>query len=244
MTTQTNFDQEGSNDPLDPNASENRHLRYLMQSFFPAIDELPRIPQQARSREKREELIKAAAKLFIDHGYALTTADDIAITAGVSVGTFYSYFRNKRQILLVLVLERIDSILGNLYLTEMNFSSDNEREAIYVSIKEAMSTNAQTGLRRVWLELVSREPELIPYQQIVRRYTLEQLEEHIQVAVDAGRTWQNLDVAATALVIFTMLDALTLTLHTDNTVDDSRMINAITDFIYRALFPPPPTSNE
>ena len=37
------------------------------------------MPRQARSREKRDELLKAAARIFIERGYAMTTADDIAL---------------------------------------------------------------------------------------------------------------------------------------------------------------------
>ena len=71
----------------------------LAATLFPALEALPRVPQQARSREKRDEILKAAAAMFVARGYAATTSDEIAAAAGVSVGTFYNYFRNKRQVL-------------------------------------------------------------------------------------------------------------------------------------------------
>ena len=68
-------------------------LGKLLTSLDAMLD-LPREPQQARSRKKRDALLKAAATMFIARGYDATTSDDIAAAAGVSVGTFYSYFRN------------------------------------------------------------------------------------------------------------------------------------------------------
>ncbi|MGH2516945.1 MAG: TetR/AcrR family transcriptional regulator, partial [Ktedonobacterales bacterium] len=197
--------------------------------------ELPRVPQQARSREKREEILKAAAAMFSERGYGGTTSDDIAEAAGVSVGTFYNYFRNKRQLLVTLVIERIEDIFSNLQLAQMDFAAGGDRETIRRAIAAALG-GTQSALRRVWLELMSHDPELIPYQQIIRRHTLNKVEENLRQAVARGETWPNLDVEATALAIFNLLDATTLRL--DSGISDERLIEALTDMVHRSVFPP------
>ena len=219
-----------------PESSLNHARRDLNEALFAAVEELPRVPKQARSRSKRDDLLKAAARLFVERGYATTIADDISATAGVSVGTFYNYFRNKRQILLVLVLDRLETIFSQLEVAQIDFTSENHRDGIFQAIATVMSPNEETGLRRVWMELVSVDPELEPYQQLIRQYAQSQLEEHIEHAVAAGVTWPDLDVPATALAIFTMLDALSL--RRTVTISDERITASITDMSYRTIFLP------
>jgi AcrR family transcriptional regulator len=213
----------------------NGTLDELMAALFPALEELPRVPQQARSREKRDEILKAAAAVFIERGYAGTTSDDIAAAAGVSVGTFYNYFRNKRQVLIALVLGRLEDIFSNIRLAQMEFSSGDHRGAIRQAIVSVLS-GTQSGLRRVWLELMSHDPELVPYQHLIRRHVLARVEANLREAAQRGETWPDLDVEASALAIFMLLD--TLSLRREETIGDERMIETLTNMLYRSLFPP------
>lgn len=51
----------------------------------------------------------AGRTLISDRGYHNVTADDIAAAAGVSVGSFYAYFKDKRFLFLALVDDYLDS---------------------------------------------------------------------------------------------------------------------------------------
>lgn len=59
-------------------------------------------PKQARSRQTVNSILDAAAALFIEQGYDNTTTSDIATRAGKPVGSIYTYFKDKQQILLAL----------------------------------------------------------------------------------------------------------------------------------------------
>ncbi len=217
---------------------ESGELRALAAALFPAREELPRVPQQARSREKRDEILKVAVSLFVERGYNGTTSDDIAAAAGVSVGTFYNYFRNKRQVLVMLVLARLEDIFGNLQLARLDFSLGHHHRPIIRDAIAAALGGSQQGLRRVWMELMSLEPELIPYQQIIRRYVLTQLEANLRAARDKGETWPDLDVEATALAIFSLLDTIGMRDGPDQQIDAERVIETLTNIVYRSVFPP------
>jgi AcrR family transcriptional regulator len=60
----------------------------------------PRLPKQRRSIATKEHLRRAAAELFAEQGYRSTTSKHIAARAEVAVGSFYAYYRNKKEILL------------------------------------------------------------------------------------------------------------------------------------------------
>jgi len=62
-----------------------------------------RRPQQARARETRASIVSAAIECFERAGYDATTTASIATQAEVGVGTVYTYFKNKREILLEIV---------------------------------------------------------------------------------------------------------------------------------------------
>lgn len=55
-------------------------------------------PKQKRAVETRKKLILAAEELFNKNGFYNTTSKDIAKEAGVSIGIFYNYFKDKSKI--------------------------------------------------------------------------------------------------------------------------------------------------
>jgi AcrR family transcriptional regulator len=54
-----------------------------------------RLPKQARSRERFDRILDAAAALFAEVGYDVVTADEIAARADTSVGGLYRFFPDK-----------------------------------------------------------------------------------------------------------------------------------------------------
>jgi Transcriptional regulator len=57
-----------------------------------------RQPKQTRSINKKEKVLDAALELFCEKGYYKTSTNEIAQRAGVSIGTLYSYFKDKDTI--------------------------------------------------------------------------------------------------------------------------------------------------
>ncbi|WP_162958203.1 TetR/AcrR family transcriptional regulator [Nocardia yunnanensis] len=54
---------------------------------------------RTRAERRRDQLVTAAYELVITRGFRGIGVDDIVAAAGVSHGTFYNYFANKRAIL-------------------------------------------------------------------------------------------------------------------------------------------------
>lgn len=51
-----------------------------------------------QAQEMREDIIEAAFAEFAERGYHATTIADISARLGISSGSFYNYFKNKRDI--------------------------------------------------------------------------------------------------------------------------------------------------
>jgi AcrR family transcriptional regulator len=73
----------------------------------------PRQPIQARGIMTRKKIMNAGRKIFILHGFHNVLADDIAREAGVSVGSFYGYFKDKRSLLQAILEQSSNEMLEN-----------------------------------------------------------------------------------------------------------------------------------
>ena len=82
-----------------------------------------RVPKQKRSIEKKQRIKDAAIKLMSKKGYHSTSSNEIAKEAGVSIGTFYSYYKDKKDLYKELVAD-----IYNVVLTPMNLSEDSKSE--------------------------------------------------------------------------------------------------------------------
>lgn len=92
-----------------------------------------RIPKQKRSIEKKQRIKDAAMKLMSEKGYHTTSSNEIAKEAGVSIGTFYSYYKDKKELYKELVADIYSIVLspmnpvsndGNASNNEFGNSSD------------------------------------------------------------------------------------------------------------------------
>lgn len=73
-----------------------------------------REPIQKRSIEKKTKIIEAGLEIFSEKGYYHTNTVEIAKAAGVSIGTVYSYFKDKKQIYIASFEYFLDSHLRPL----------------------------------------------------------------------------------------------------------------------------------
>ncbi|TSD68462.1 TetR/AcrR family transcriptional regulator [Aeromicrobium piscarium] len=65
------------------------------------------IPTTSRGRRTREALVKGARTVFARDGFLDSRLVDIATEAGIAVGSFYTYFASKEEVLLA-VLENVN----------------------------------------------------------------------------------------------------------------------------------------
>jgi len=69
--------------------------------------------QERKEREKehrKEEIVDAAQKLFLDKGLQTTTMDEIAEAAELSKGTIYLYYKSKEDLYLAVIMRGIQTL--------------------------------------------------------------------------------------------------------------------------------------
>jgi AcrR family transcriptional regulator len=224
------------NNEKRPDETSLKVWNRLLELLSPALEDFPRVPQQTRSREKRDRLLEAAERLFVERGYEIVSSDDIADAAEVSVGTFYKYFKNKRQVLLTLILGQFEDIITTPGMWPTQVTADNHREAIRQAYQTLFKTSRRhQKLARAWFELIMHDESLATFQHAFEQEIIERLLETLRGFVEQGLTWPNLDVEATAILINRLNGQASLSISQDE-LDEVRKVEAITDIVDRAIF--------
>lgn len=122
---------------------------------------------QERAQKTYDRLLEAAEKLFSERGFDDTQTPDIAEKAGVSVGTFYRYFADKRQAFIELVTRYMhasfERVMQNMTLEAFGPTrTPSERRQAVVLVTDALfrSTAENPKLHRVFLAVSMRDPEV------------------------------------------------------------------------------------
>ena len=78
---------------------------------------MPRTKEQNLKllEERKNEIIKAAIKLFAVKNYRTATVDDITTTLNISHGLFYHYFKNKKDLLQTIVKYAENTVMSKIY---------------------------------------------------------------------------------------------------------------------------------
>ena len=77
-----------------------------------------RVPKQKRSIEKKQRIKDAAIKLMSEKGYHSTSSNEIAKEAEVSIGTFYSYYKDKKDLYKELVADIYNVVISPMNMGE------------------------------------------------------------------------------------------------------------------------------
>ena len=110
-------------------------------------------PQQARSRDTVDVMVEAGAQVLARKGWAGFNTNEVAATAGVSIGSIYQYFPNKLALLDAIRLRHFEEVLNVLDVTKKRAAGLRTRIAGMVD-GLIESHNRCPGLTRVLLDEV------------------------------------------------------------------------------------------
>ena len=133
-------------------------------------EDLPAPPRQARSLATRKKLLKAGRDLFAERGYHATSIQDLASRAGTAAGAFYTYFRSKRQLLIVLMNELLER-LRDLDLRPTGGAAD-VRSGLRSFLAAVFRADLEYyGVVRAWQEAALTDASLGRMQAAIERWT-------------------------------------------------------------------------
>ncbi len=142
---------------------------------------MPRAPGQ-RDRQKqatRETLRSTALRLFVEHGFRETTAEEIAAAAGVSRRTFFLHFASKDEVLLGHIAEELAMLRAELDAASASLEPAPRAGQAVTRLAQLLQQRDELLLQ---LDLLNRAPELLAVN-------LEQFTAFETAIADAVRSW-------------------------------------------------------
>lgn len=201
------------------------------------LDKSVRKPQQARSVKTKERILDAAFQLFCKIGYYNTTTNEIAKVANVSIGSLYSYFKDKDTIFFE-ILDRFHKI----------FMKQNDKLAENIDIYK---TDKKEWLRHFiegMIEVHESSKEFIKELHIlcyshskVAEIMEKQQEEMQQVVLNflyLHKDDINLkDIEAASIVSLNLISSvIDQIVFGKNNIDKERILQSCIDAIYKFIF--------
>jgi len=114
-----------------------------------------------------ERLVDAAQETFAERGYRAANIHEICARADVGIGTFYTHFDDKRELLQHVFVDRAVSFSSLLRPADV---LDHHR--LVACLRSAVDEPAVIGLFRAWYEAVLGEPDIARFHAEWRASTL------------------------------------------------------------------------
>ena len=192
-----------------------------------------RTPIQQRSIETKEKLESAAKYLFSEKGFHGTNAKQISHKAGVSVGSFYAYYENKKDLFMELFRkhseERTLEIIKNISADTIK-AKESVRQIIQalLDVKEL-----SPEFHREVLALRYSDPEIDAYYEKFQKRSIEIFAEQMYRHKDRMRVD---DIEAAATIVCGATEEILHRIQALETPEEQRLIAALSDMIFRYLF--------
>lgn len=171
-------------------------------------EEKIRQPKQSRSIKTREAILQASMKLFSEKGYHLTNTKQIAALAGVSTGSFYLYFKDKKAVFIEALLlynqefqRRQDELIQRI-----DFKTEDKRAAIGHLITSLIESHD------IFIEFHKELAVMYESDPEITRIMDEQHKNGRQITMGYLSLWKEHlivhDIEAASIIVFEALNSL------------------------------------
>lgn len=196
-----------------------------------------RKPRQMRSIKTREKILDGAYQLFCEKGYYATTTNEIAKISDVSIGSLYSYFKDKDTLLLE-ILDRYNQsfmkVHEDLSLEMVNYRQN--PKLWFERFIEGMIEihRASRELNRELKILCHSHPEVASVMERQQEKVRQATFSYLVIFKDMLRV-QDLEAAAIVAdnLISSVVDQVVFR---ENPIGDERIIKEGVAAVYRYLF--------
>ena len=196
--------------------------------------------RQPRAVQTRQRLLAAGADLFSREGYHQTSSKRIAAAAGISVGSFYNHFRDKKELLLAVYREHVDQVHGSILaaLEEGGLASGGRKGKKLVEgiIAQTLRLHALSPeFHRQMIALRYTDPEVARVVEAEDRRVAAMLVDMLSGGKAALRVK---DLEAAAWVVLAAVEEIVHAIKMSDVppVAEGRLISALSDMIHRFLY--------
>lgn len=203
-------------------------------------EETRRIPQQARSIEKKKRILEAATILIGSKGFQGTNAKEIAKEAGVSVGTFYAYFKDKKTVLMEMLGQHMAEVDQSIFqqLESMIKGGATGRDVMRKVVELGDASHHQPpALLRTLLAMRYTDEDIAQFSQAENEALIAKLVALLKT-MRAQLRVTDLEAAA-RVVVYAFEETMHSVAISENGIEKQRLYDALTDLMSTYLYKNP-----
>jgi AcrR family transcriptional regulator len=190
------------------------------------------------------EIVEAAAELFMEQGFAATSLEDIATKVGIWKGSLYHYINSKEDLLFAVVQEPAEQILAAIeQVAVLDLPAAEKLRQAVVTHAEILDTTFVYA--SVYLQEIAGRQQHEDWVRRDRLY-LRHLMSIIQEGIDQGDFPPGTDVRATTLALIGALNWMTHWYRPDGPMSASAIAEQMCSLFLRGLLvrrTPEPATN-
>lgn len=161
-------------------------------------------PLGPKATRTRLSIIAAGVDVFCEQGYRSSSVGDVHERAGVSLGTYYQYFRDKTDLVATIVAEAVVTSAHSIWPTfDPSLGHRGVADVIHGFVRHYAST---ADFQRVWEEATQLEPTVADLRVRLSQLLETSLGAGIAAGQDDGSIDPALDPALTARALAAMVD--------------------------------------
>lgn len=161
---------------------------------------MPRTQSQKRGEDSRRELVSVAIDCFARDGYQATSIDRIARAAGVTKGALYYHFRDKQDLLLGALDDRVGGF--ERVVVQRVTSRKDPAAALYAvadtCVEQATVSNHRRFILTLMVEALDTHPQLSEHFRAMMRRFREFLTNTFAIGQKKGAFRKDVDPALAA----------------------------------------------
>lgn len=161
------------------------------------------LPAGPKALKTRAALLDAATELFGEQGYQETTVGQIAERAGVALGTFYQYFRDRQDIMRTIVTTSVAGVLRVDARWDPARGRNGLRRVVGAFVRFYANTAA---FQAVWEEVMHLEPEMADLRREHTRLFTEAVSAALTDGMRTGLIRADVDADGAARALTAMVD--------------------------------------
>lgn len=190
--------------------------------------------------ERRAQILTAARRCFVDHGYTSTTIDDIALQCGLSKGGIYFHFPSKKEIFRSLVHEEFDA--STTYIDQVMTSGDPLASRLFEVgthfLEQFIADPDQSRFMLVVAKMALHDEATHHMLLHLQTSYIERISALLEEGIADGAL-RPMDTESTAIILKAMLDGIQASIAVGYSPDLERLLPAAVDLLTAGLFPQP-----
>ncbi|MFP5320870.1 MAG: TetR/AcrR family transcriptional regulator [Acidimicrobiia bacterium] len=161
-------------------------------------------PLGPKATRTRAAIIDAGIEVFCRHGYQASSVGAVHERAGVSLGTFYQYFRDKADLVVTIVAEAVIASADRMF---RGFDAERGEAGVAAVVDGFVRHYAATAeFQRVWEEVFHLEPGVADLRTRLSEVVEASFAESIAVGQAHGEVDASLEPRLTARALAAMVD--------------------------------------